>query len=98
VLELMRRVRIIPSHRHTLFGPTVTIYLKDGRAFTKEGSGREFIWDFEGLRQRIAGVRPGLPIAGEQYDELTAACSAIESLERASRLIELTVIPALDVS
>jgi hypothetical protein len=98
VLELMQRVKIIPSHRHTLFGPTVTIYLKDGRAFTKEGTGREFIWDFEGLKQRIAGVRPVLPIPGEQYDELTAACAAIEDLEQASRLIELTVIPALEVS
>ena len=31
VLELMNRVEIIPSHRRTLFGPKITIHLKDGQ-------------------------------------------------------------------
>src|ERR671922_264526 len=47
VLELMQRVTLIPSHRMTLFGPRITIYTKDGRNYTKQSTGREFIWDFE---------------------------------------------------
>ena len=43
VLELMHRVTLIPVVRRTLFGPRVTIFTKDGRRVTKEGTGREFI-------------------------------------------------------
>jgi hypothetical protein len=50
VLELMQRVTLIPVARRTLFGPRITIFTKDGRSVTKEGTGREFIWDFEKRR------------------------------------------------
>ena len=53
VLELMNRVEIIPSHRRTLFGPKITIHLKDGRSFTKSATGTEFIWDFPTLTTRL---------------------------------------------
>ncbi|MCH7890793.1 MAG: creatininase family protein, partial [Gemmatimonadetes bacterium] len=43
VLELMKRVTIIPSHRMTLFGPRITIFTKDGKSFTKQATGREFM-------------------------------------------------------
>ena len=36
VLELMKRVTIIPSHQMTLFGPRITILTKDGRSYTKQ--------------------------------------------------------------
>jgi hypothetical protein len=36
-----------------LFGPRITIFTNDGHSFTKEGTGREFIWDFEELVRRI---------------------------------------------
>src|SRR6185369_2237849 len=45
VLELMKRVTIIPSHTMTLFGPRFTIYTKDGKSYTRQSTGREFIWD-----------------------------------------------------
>jgi 2-methylcitrate dehydratase PrpD len=94
VLDLMRRVTVIPSHRQPLFGPTITIHLKDGRAFTRHGTGREFIWDFDEEARRIRALTPTLPIPAAQYEELIAACGALDSLERADRLIGLTVIPA----
>jgi 2-methylcitrate dehydratase PrpD len=97
VLELMQRVKVIPSHRQTLFGPLITIHLKDGRAFTKAGTGSEFIWDFTEETRRIRGVVPGVPIPVEQFEELIAACEHLEDIERAERLIGLTVIPAMDV-
>ena len=65
--------------------------------FTREGSGREFIWDFAEEARRIRGVTPGLPIPAAQFEELVAACEHIEDLERADKLIELTVIPAIEV-
>ncbi len=63
VLDLMRRVTLIPTVRRTLFGPRITVFLKDGRSFTKEGTGREFIWDFEEEARRINPIAPGLAIA-----------------------------------
>jgi 2-methylcitrate dehydratase PrpD len=95
VLELMQRVKLIPSHRQTLFGPTITIHLKDGRSFTKAGTGREFIWDFTEEARRIRGVTPNLPISTEHFEELIAACGKIEDLEKADKLIHLTIISPL---
>src|SRR5579862_1533983 len=43
VLDLMHRVTIVPMVRRTLFGPRITVFTKDGRTLTKEGTGREFI-------------------------------------------------------
>ena len=55
----MKRVTIIPSHQMTLFGPRVTIFTKDGKSYTKQSTGREFIWDFDEevrrIRRRHAG-------------------------------------------
>ena len=53
VLELMKRVTIIPSHQMTLFGPRITIFTKDGKSYTKQATGREFIWDFDEEARRI---------------------------------------------
>lgn len=94
VLDLMKRVSIIPSHRQTLFGPAVTIHLKDGRSVTREGSGREFIWDFAEQARRIRELALSLPIPAAQFDALIAACGALDGATRADELIGLTVIPA----
>jgi hypothetical protein len=92
-------VKVIASHRQTLFGPTITVHLKDGRSFSKEGTGREFIWDFEEEAKRIRGVLPNLSISAEQFDRLTDSCRRIESLDNAARLlIDLTAIPALEMN
>lgn len=93
VLEMMKRVTIVPSHRHTLFGPRVTIHLKDGRNVTKAGTGREFIWDFEEEVRRISPIIPGIPIPEGQYQDLIAACRDLDTLDKADRLVGLTVVP-----
>jgi hypothetical protein len=67
VLDLMRRVTLIPSHTMTLFGPRITIFTKDGKSYTRQSTGREFIWDFEEETRRIRGVVPALPIPGAQF-------------------------------
>jgi 2-methylcitrate dehydratase PrpD len=91
VLELMKRVRIIPSHRMTLFGPRITIVMKDGKSYTKQATGREFIWDFEEEARRIAAIAPGLPIPAAQFEQLTAACRTLDAQARADALVQLTV-------
>jgi 2-methylcitrate dehydratase PrpD len=91
VLELMKRVTLIPSHTMTLFGPRITIYMKDGRSYTRQGSGREFIWDFETEARRIRGVTPGLPIPAAQFEVIIAACRDLEREARADRLTQLTL-------
>jgi 2-methylcitrate dehydratase PrpD len=90
VLELMHRIRLVPSHTQPLFAPRVTIVTRDGRYFSRQASGQEFIWDFEEEARRLREVVPGLPIAEAQFDELIAACRELDGLERADRLVELT--------
>jgi hypothetical protein len=92
VLELMRRVTILPQVRRTLFGPRITVFTKDGRSLTKEGTGREFIFDFEELVRRLSPIGSGLAIGTAQYAELTDACRQLETIDNAAqRLIALTI-------
>ena len=91
VLDLMKRVTLIPSHRMTLFGPRITIYTKDGKSYTKQSTGREFIWDFDEEARRIRGVVPGLPIPAAQFDDIIATCRDLDRQNRADRLIGLTL-------
>src|SRR5579872_6571560 len=72
VLELMKRVTIIPSHQMTLFGPRITIFTKNGNSYTKQATGREFIWDINEEIRRIRGVIPGIPIPAAQFEEIIA--------------------------
>jgi hypothetical protein len=92
VLELMHRVTLIPTVRRTLFGPRITVFTKDGRSFTKEGTGREFIWDFEEEARRIRPVTPGLAISEAQFAELIDTCRHLDRLDRAAeKVIALTI-------
>ena len=92
VLDLMHRVTLIPTVRRTLFGPRITVFTKDGRSFTKEGTGREFIWDFEEQARRIRPITPGLAIGEAQFAELIDTCRHLDRLDGAAqRLISLTI-------
>jgi hypothetical protein len=92
VLDLMHRVTLIPTVRRTLFGPRITIFTKDGRHFTKEGTGREFIWDFEEQSRRIRPIAPGIAIGETHFAELIDACRHLDRLDQAAaRLISLTI-------
>ena len=91
VLALMKKVTLIPSHRMTLFGPRITIHTKDGRSYTKQSTGREFMWDFEEEARRIRGIVPGLPIPAAQFEEIVATCRDLDRQDRADALIRLTL-------
>jgi 2-methylcitrate dehydratase PrpD len=92
VLDLMHRVTLIPTVGRTLFGPRVTIFTKDGRSFTKEGTGREFIWDFEEQARRIQPVASGLGIPATQFASLIDTCRKLDHIDGAAReLISLTL-------
>jgi 2-methylcitrate dehydratase PrpD len=90
VLELMHRVQLIPSHQMTLFGPRITIFTKDGKSYTRQATGREFMWDFNEEARRIRDVVPGLPIPATQFDALIATCRDLDRHDRADTLIQLT--------
>ncbi len=94
VLDLMKRVTIIPSHTMPLFGPRITIFTKEGKRYTKQGTGREFIWDFEEQARRIRAVAPGLPVSVERFEEIIGACRELDRLPRAASLIGLTLTKA----
>ena len=91
VLELMKRVTLIPSHEMTLFGPRITVYTKDGRSVTKQATGREFIWDFEEEARRIRGVAPVLPISSARFEEIVETCRTLHRQPRADALVRLTI-------
>ncbi len=92
VLDLMHRVTIIPTVRRTLFGPRITVFTKDGRTLTKEGTGREFIWDFEEQARRISPIAPGIAISPAHFGELIDTCRHLDAIDRAAqRLIALTI-------
>jgi hypothetical protein len=93
VLNLMQRVTIIPSHQMTLFGPRITIYTKDGKHYTKQSTGREFMWDFNEEARRIRDVIPGLPIPAAQFEAIIATCRDLDRQDQADRLIQLTLKP-----
>ncbi len=91
VLDLMKRVTIIPSHQMTLFGPRITIFTKDGKSYTKQSTGREFIWDFDEEARRIRDVIPVLPIPGAQFEQLIATCCDLDRQPRADVMVGLTI-------
>jgi 2-methylcitrate dehydratase PrpD len=92
VLDLMHRVTLIPTVRRPLFGPRITVFTKDGRSFTREGTGREFIWDFEEEVGRIRPVAPGLAIGEPQFDRLIDTCRHLDGIDNAAAtLIGLTI-------
>jgi hypothetical protein len=91
VLELMHRVRIIPSHRMTLFGPRITIFTKDGKSYTKQSTGREFMWNFEEEARRIREIIPGIPVPAAQFEEIIAACRDLDGLDQTAKLVQLTL-------
>jgi 2-methylcitrate dehydratase PrpD len=94
VLDLMHRVTLIPMVRQTLFGPRVTITMKDGRSFTKQATGREFIWDFESHASRMREIAPATRIGPAQFDRLVDACRTLDTRDRAAEaLISLTIPP-----
>jgi hypothetical protein len=75
----------------TLFGPRITIFTKDGKSYTKQATGREFIWDFAEETRRIRDVAPGLPIPAAQFDEIIATCRDLDKQPRADALVQLTL-------
>ena len=91
VLELMKRVTIIPSHRMTLFGPRITIHTKDGKSYTKQSTGREFMWDFDEEAKRIRDITPDILMSEDQFEELIATCRDLDWQERSDKLIQLTL-------
>ncbi|MBM3343277.1 MAG: MmgE/PrpD family protein [Betaproteobacteria bacterium] len=93
VVDFMKRVTIIPSHKMTLFGPRFTIFTKSGKSYTRQSTGREFIWDFDTHAKRISGIAGSLPIPAAQYEQIVAACRGLENEARADKLVKLTLKP-----
>ena len=91
--EMMRRVRLIPSHTQPLFAPRVTIHTRDGIAHTLEATGREFIMSFDQLAKRLSPIGAVVPVGEQQYADLVAECRQINHAKDVGRLIALTCRP-----
>lgn len=93
VLEIMKKVHITPSKTQTLFGPKFTVYTRNGKRYTAESTGREFMWDLQEEIRRIPERLPNLPILRSQFEDLIAAVRDLEKLDKAEKLIQLTLKP-----
>ena len=91
-MALTQRVTIIPSHTMPLFGPRITIVKKDGSSHTIQGTGREFIWDFDEQARRIRGVSGGLPISAARFEDIIETCRTLDQQARADALVKLTLV------
>jgi len=92
VLEMMKKVTLIPSKTQTSFGPKITIYTRNGKSYTAESTGREFMWDLKEETRRIRELVPGLPIPKSQFEEIITAVSGLDKLPKADKLIQLTLL------
>jgi 2-methylcitrate dehydratase PrpD len=93
VLDLMHRVTIIPMANRTLFGPRITIFTKDGRSVTREGTGREFIWNFETHAARMQPITEGIAISPTRYEGLIECIRGLEQEDIAWEPLMLLTIP-----
>ena len=75
-----------------LFGPRITIVKKDGSSHTIQGTGREFIWDFDEQARRIRGVSGGLPISAARFEDIIETCRTLDQQARADALVKLTLV------
>jgi len=91
--DMMRRVRLIPSHTQPLFAPRVTIHTRDSIAHTLEATGREFIMSFDQLAKRLSPIGAVVPVGEQQYADLVAECRQINHAKDVGRLIALTCRP-----
>ncbi len=77
VLDLMKRVTIIPSHDMPLFAPRITIFTKDGKSYTKQKAtgARPFIGTSE--RRKCAAFARSSPAClyrVRRFEEIIATC------------------------
>jgi hypothetical protein len=70
---------------------TCELHTRDGKSYTRQSTGREFMWDFEEEARRIRDVIPGLPIPADQFEAIIATCRDLHQEDRAERLIQLTL-------
>ena len=86
----MKRVTIVPSHRMALFGPRITIVMKDGRSYTKQARAASSCGTST-RRPPHPRRRPGLPISAAQFDRLIATCRDLDRESKAATLVGLTL-------
>jgi hypothetical protein len=68
----------------------ITIYTKDGKHYTKQSTGREFMWDFDEEARRIRDVIPGLAILAAHFESIIATCRDLDRQDRVDELMQLT--------
>ena len=80
------------SHQWDNFSPPQWYTLSTPlTSYTKQATGREFMWDFDEEARRIRDVIPGLPIPAAQFEDIIATCRDLDRQDRADRLIQLTL-------
>ncbi len=92
VLKMMKKVSVVGSKTQTLFGPKITIFTKNGKSYTANSKGKEFMFDLKETIKRIQELVPAMPISASQYNQLVTAVSGLDKLPRADKLIQLTCL------
>ncbi len=87
--DMMQRVRVTASHTRPLLAPRITIFTRDGKLHTLEGTGREFALEFDALASKLAPLGPKLPIGAKGYADLATECKHLDQAANVQRLISL---------
>ena len=81
VIDFMHNhVRVTPIWGKEMFGPSVIIRMKDGRAFFGDYPYRRLAWDFDQLVTRLQDCVPGYPGGQAAFDRLVEAVRSTEQL------------------
>jgi len=92
VMAEVDRIKLVnPDFKNMTKGLDGSIHTKDGKSYTKQSTGREFIWDFEEEARRIRDVVPVLPISAQRFESIIATCRDLDREARADALVRLSL-------
>ena len=90
VMDLMRRVEIVPSTELGPMSPRIVVHTVHG-TLEAAATGTEFQWSLEETVRRTGELVPGMAVGVGQFDELSGWIADIDSQPTVEPLLDLTV-------
>ena len=91
VLEFLKtKVQVIGMYDKPMFSPTVTIHMKDGRAFEQFYPYARMLWNLDQLVERLQDLKAKWPLGGDGLEALIQQCRKAEEIPSIATLHALT--------
>ena len=85
---IANHTKVIPVWGHPMFSPSVTLKVKDGRAFFGHYPYSRMEWNFDQLVERLQDCLPGYPGGKAALDKLVATTRGMDGLTSVAPIIE----------